>query len=109
LAGVPNIKGFRSGRDFAAWLGLVPRQNSSGGKERLGAITKMGDRTIRRLLVVGAMSTIRWSRRKENFADSWLGRIIARKPVKLAAVALANKMARIIWAVMTREEAYRAV
>jgi transposase len=108
LAGVPNIKGFRSGRDFAAWLGLVPRQNSSGGKERLGAITKMGDRTIRRLLVVGAMSTIRWSRRKENFADSWLGRIIARKPVKLAAVALANKMARIIWAVMTREEAYRA-
>jgi transposase len=108
LAGVPDINGFRSGRDFAAWLGLVPRQNSSGGKERLGHITKMGDRTIRRLLVVGAMSTIRWSRGRENFADSWLGRIIARKPVKLAAVALANKMARIIWAVMTREEAYRA-
>jgi transposase len=108
LAGVPDINGFRSGRDFAAWLGLVPRQNSSGGKERLGHITKMGDRTIRRLLVVGAMSTIRSSRGRENFADSWLGRIIARKPVKLAAVALANKMARIIWAVMTRGEAYRA-
>ena len=107
LAGVPNIRGFRSGRDFAAWLGLVPRQNSSGGKERLGRITKMGDRTIRRLLVIGAMSTIRWSRSKQNFAESWLGRIIARKPIKLAAVALANKMARIIWAVMTREETYR--
>ena len=108
LAGVPDIRGFKSGRDFAAWLGLVPRQNSSGGKERLGRITKMGDRTIRRLLVIGAMSTIRWSRSKENFADSWLGRIIARKPIKLAAVALANKMARIVWAVMTREETYRA-
>ncbi|HEV7328076.1 MAG TPA: IS110 family transposase [Bosea sp. (in: a-proteobacteria)] len=108
LAGVPDIRGFKSGRDFAAWLGLVPRQNSSGGKERLGRITKMGDRTIRRLLVIGAMSTIRWSRSKENFAESWLGRIIARKPVKLAAVALANKMARIIWAVMTRQETYRA-
>ncbi|MGO4741250.1 IS110 family transposase [Bosea sp. 2KB_26] len=108
LAGVPDIRGFKSGRDFAAWLGLVPRQNSSGGKERLGRITKMGDRTIRRLLVIGAMSTIRWSRSKESFAESWLGRIIARKPVKLAAVALANKMARIIWAVMTRQETYRA-
>jgi transposase len=107
LAGVPDINGFRSGRDFAAWLGLVPRQNSSGGKERLGRITKMGDRTIRRLLVVGAMSTIRWSRGKKNFAESWLGRIIARKPIKLAAIALANKMARIIWAVMTRGEEYR--
>ncbi|MEO5325197.1 IS110 family transposase [Mesorhizobium sp. CC13] len=107
LAGVPDIRGFRSGRDFAAWLGLVPRQNSSGGKERLGRITKMGDRTIRRLLVIGAMSTIRWSRSRQNFAQSWLGRIIARKPIKLAAVALANKMARIIWAVMTREETYR--
>jgi transposase len=63
----------------------------------------MGDRTIRRLLVIGAMSTIRWSRGKQNFGQSWLGRIIARKPIKLAAVALANKMARIIWAAMTRE------
>ncbi len=107
LAGVPNISGFRSGRDFAAWLGLVPRQNSSGGKERLGRITKMGDRTIRRLLVIGAMSTIRWSRSKQNFAQTWLGRIIARKPINLAAVALENKMARIMWAVMTREETYR--
>ncbi|MBR1003995.1 transposase [Bradyrhizobium liaoningense] len=81
----------------------MPRQNSSGGKERLGSITKMGDRTIRRLLVIGAMSTTLWSRGKQNFAQSWLGRIIARKPIKLAAVALANKLARVIWAVMTRE------
>jgi transposase len=108
LAGVPDIHGFRSARDFAAWLGLVPKQNSSGGKERLGRITKMGDRTIRRLLVIGAMATIRWSRRKEGFEESWLGRLIAKKPIKLAAVALANKTARIIWAVMTRKETFRA-
>jgi transposase len=107
LAGVPDIRGFRSGRDFAAWLGLVPRQNSSGGKERLGRITKMGDRTIRRLLVTGALSIIRWSRPKPEFQGSWLGKLIARKPLKLAAVALANKMARIAWALLTRGEVYR--
>ena len=98
LAGAPDMAGFRSGRNFAAWLGLVPRQTSSGGKERLGGITKMGDRSIRRLLITGALSIIRWRRRDEGFAESWLGRIIARKPLKLAAVALANKMARIAWA-----------
>ncbi len=108
VATVQETSAFANGREFAAFLGLTPRQNSSGGKERLGRITKMGDRTLRRLLVIGAMSTIRWSRSKENFADSWLGQIIARKPIKLAAVALANKMARIVWAVMTREETYRA-
>lgn len=107
LAGVPHIRGFRSGRHFAAWLGLVPRQNSSGGKERLGRITKMGDRTIRRLLVTGALSVIRWSRRKPDFAGSWLQKLIGRKPLKVAAVALANKMARIIWAVLTRDEMYK--
>jgi transposase len=108
LAGVPDINGFRSGRDFAAWLGLVPRQTSSGGKERLGRITKMGDRTLRRLLVTGALSVIRWGRRKPDFAERWIGRLVARKPLKLAAVALANKMARIVWAVLTRGEDYRA-
>jgi transposase len=108
LAGVPDINGFRSGRDFAAWLGLVPRQTSSGGKERLGRITKMGDRTLRRLLVTGALSVIRWGRQREDFADRWIGRLVARKPLKLAAVALANKMARIVWAVLTRGEVYRA-
>jgi transposase len=107
IAGVPNIHGFRSGRDFAAWLGLVPRQDSSGGKERLGGITKMGDRTIRRLLVRGALSAIRWGRREPGFSESWIGRLIARKPIKLAAVALANKMARIAWALLTRGEVYR--
>jgi transposase len=107
LAGVPDIGGFRSGRDFGAWLGLVPRQSSSGGKERLGRITKMGDRTIRRLLVTGALSVIRWARAKPGFAEGWLGRLVARKPLKLAAVALANKTARIIWAVLSRGEAYR--
>jgi transposase len=107
IAGVPNIQGFRSGRDFAAWLGLVPRQNSSGGKERLGRITKMGDRTIRRLLVTGALSAIRWGRREPGFSESWIGRLIARKPIKLAAVALANKMARIAWALLTHGEVYR--
>ena len=108
LAGVPDIRGFRSGRDFGAWLGLVPRQNSSGGKEKLGRITKMGDRTIRRLLVTGALAVIRWARAKEDFAATWLGRLIGRKPLKLAAVALANKTARIVWAMLSRGEAYRA-
>jgi transposase len=107
LAGVPDIHGFRSGRDFAAWLGLVPRQNSSGGKDRLGRITKMGDRTIRRLLVTGALSVIRWNRPKPEFKISWLGQLIARKPLKLAAVALANKTARIVWALLTRGAVYR--
>jgi transposase len=108
LAGVPDIRGFRSGRDFGAWLGLVPRQNSSGGKDRLGRITKMGDRTIRRLLVTGALAVIRWARAKEGFAETWLGRLVGRKPLKLAAVALANKTARIVWAMLSRGEAYRA-
>jgi transposase len=85
----------------------VPRQSSSGGKERLGRITKMGDRTVRCLLVTGALSVIRWGRRKAGFAEGWLGRLIARKPLKLAAVALANNTARIVWAVLTRGEVYR--
>ena len=108
LAGVPDAGNFRSARDFSAWLGLVPRQNSSGGKARLGRITKMGDRSIRRLLVIGAMSVIRWGRRKPDFADTWLGKMMARKPIKVAAVALANKTARIIWAMLARGEDYRA-
>lgn len=107
LASVPDMSGFRSGRDFAAWLGLVPRQTSSGGRERLGHVTKMGDRTIRRLLISGAMTVIRWERRKQGFEKTCLGRIVGRKPLKLAAVALANKLARIIWAVLTRGEVYR--
>jgi transposase len=106
-ATVPDATQFRSGRDFAAWLGLVPRQHSSGGKTRLGGTTKMGDRYIRRLLISGAMSAIHRRKRGPDFATSWLGRLLQRKPVRLVAVALANKMARIAWALMARGETYR--
>ncbi len=106
-ATVPDATLFRSGRDFAAWLGLVPRQHSSGGKTRLGRMTKMGDRYIRRLLISGAMSAIHRCKRGPAFAQSWLGRMLARKPVRLVAVALANKMARIAWALLARNETYR--
>jgi len=107
MAFAPDLGTFASGRNFAAWLGLVPRQRSTGGKARLGSMSKMGQSDIRKLLVVGAMSRIRWIVRKGVLPDNWLGRLMARKPRMVAAVALANKMARIIWAMMTREENYR--
>lgn len=107
LAFAPDLHAFKSGRNFAAWLGLVPRQHSTGGKTRLGGVSKMGQTDIRRLLVVGAMSIIRWIVRKGTFPDNWLGHMLGRKPRMVAAVALANKMARIIWAMMTREQNYR--
>ncbi len=106
LAFAPDLHTFKSGRNFAAWLGLVPRQHSTGGKPRLGGVSKMGQTDIRRLLVVGAMSIIRWIVRKGVFPDNWLGHMLGRKPRMVAAVALANKMARIIWAMMTREQNY---
>ncbi|NTB97144.1 IS110 family transposase, partial [Agrobacterium tumefaciens] len=106
LAFAPDLHTFKSGRNFAAWLGLVPRQHSTGGKTRLGGVSKMGQTDIRRLLVVGAMSIIRWIVRKGVFPDNWLGHMLGRKPRMVAAVALANKMARIIWAMMTREQNY---
>ena len=90
-----------------AWLGLVPRQHSTGGKTRLGSVSKMGQTDIRRLLIVGAMSLIRWIVRKGVLPDNWLGHILGRKPRMVAAVALANQMARIIWAMMTREQNHR--
>jgi transposase len=99
---------FTSGRQFAAWLGLVPRQNSSGGKERLGAISKMGDRYLRTLLVVGATSVIRYARSKNAAGAQWINALLARRSARLVSVALANKTARIIWAVLARGEAYRA-
>jgi transposase len=105
----PPMETFSRGRDFAAWLGLVPRQHSSGGKDRLGKTTRMGERSLRRLLVIGAAGVVRWSVRKPPRPDSWLGRMLARKPRKLVAVALAGKMARIIWALITKEENYRAL
>jgi transposase len=107
-ATVLNARAFRSGRQFAAWLGLVPRQNSSGGKERLGGISKMGDRYLRHLLVVGATAVVRYTRRKATTISIWANRLLDRKPARLVTVAVANKMARIAWAVMAREENYRA-
>ena len=92
----PPMESFGCGRDFAAWVGLTPRQHSTAGK--LGRITKMGQRDLRQLLVLGATSVLRHMRKREELDDPWLRRMIAEKPPKLVAVALANKMARIIWA-----------
>ena len=103
----PPMENFKCGRDFAAWLGLVPRQFSSGGKERLGRISKAGQADIRRLLIIGAMSRLNWLGRKSIPDGSWLARMIARKPRMLVATALANKMARMIWAMLTKNEDYR--
>lgn len=107
-ATVTDPSHFKSGRQFAAWLGLVPRQNSTGGKERLGRISKMGDRYIRRLLVVGATALIRFARNRSTPLAAWADALLAHRPARLVSVALANKMARIAWAVLLRGEAYRA-
>lgn len=103
----PPMESFGCGRDFAAWLGLVPRQFSSGGKERLGRVSKAGQSDIRRLLIIGAMSRLNWLGQKSIREGSWLARIAARKPRMLVAIALANKMARTIWALLTKHEDYR--
>ena len=107
-AAVTDPGQFRSGRQFAAWLGLTPLQNSSGGKEKLGRISKMGDKYLRKLLVIGATSLVRRARHKPENADPRLVDLLARKPVRVATVAMANKMARIVWAIMTRGEIYQA-
>jgi transposase len=98
---------FGSGRQFAAWLGLTPRANSSGGRERQAGITKQGDGYLRRLLVVGATDVIR-AGRKTSQIQRWLAQLLERKRPKVAAVALANRIARIVWAVLVRGETYRA-
>jgi transposase len=98
---------FASGRHFAAWLGLTPKEHSTGGKQRMGKISKAGNERLRQLLFVGAMSVIRFAKPGSKSASVWLLQLLERKPRKLAAVALANKMARIIWAMMSRGEAYR--
>lgn len=103
----PAMESFRCGRDFAAWLGLVPRQFSSGGKERLGRVSKAGQADIRRLLIIGAMARVSWASRKPPVQGSWLARMLAKKPRMLVAIALANKMARKIWAMLTKQEEYR--
>ena len=106
-ATIADPKAFRTGRDFAAWIGLVPRQNSTGGKERLGSISKQGDRYLRRLLVIGATSVIN-SARARPYQYPWVIELLGRRPTKVVAVALANKMARIAWAVLAKGERYRA-
>jgi transposase len=98
---------FASGRHFAAWLGLTPKEHSTGGKQRMGKISKAGNERLRQLLFVGAMSVIRFAKPGSKSASAWLLQLLERKPRKLAAVALANKMARIIWAMMSRKKAYR--
>lgn len=108
VATVTDASLFKSGRQLAAWLGLVPRQNSSGGKERLGRISKQGDPYIRRLLVVGAHAVLRFSRKGKAAPTSWATELLARKPYTVVAVALANKMARIVWALMTTGEKFEA-
>lgn len=103
----PDMSSFKRGRDFAAWLGLVPRQHSSAGKERLGRVSKTGQSDIRRLLIIGAMSRLNWLGRKSIIKGSWLAQMLARKPRMLVAIALANKMARALWAMLTKNENYR--
>jgi len=106
-ASVPDPTAFKNGRQMAAWLGLVPRQNSTGGKDRLSRITKAGDSYIRRLLVIGATSIVRYARGKAPGCGEWLKALLERKSARLASVALANKMARIAWSVLNRGEVYR--
>lgn len=98
---------FRSGRQFAAWLGLTPQQQSTGGKTRLGSISKQGDRYLRRLLVVGATAVMRHAKRNPTPMTDWVNGLLEKKPFRLVSVALANKLARIAWAVLTRGEIYR--
>lgn len=103
----PTLSVFKRSRDFAAWLGLVPRQHSSGGKQILGRTSKMGQRDIRRLLIIGAMSIIRWASKKAPIHGTWLHAMLLRKPRMVVAIALANKMARSLWAMQTKKEDYR--
>lgn len=106
VASVANLTVFRTGRDLAAWIGLVPKQNSSGGKDRLGSITRAGNRYLGQMLVVGAMAVIRYAER-HGTRRPWLVQLLSQRPAKVAAVALANKNARMIWALMTSGERYR--
>ena len=106
-ASVTDPSAFRSGREFAAFLGLVPRQNSSGGMDRLGRISKMGDGYLRKLLVVGATSVVRRARTHDLAAAPWIRALLERRPARLVTVAMANKTARIVWALLSRGDVYR--
>ena len=107
VASVADPKAFRSGRDFSAWIGLVPKQHSSGGKERLGSISKQGDRYLRSLFTAGALAVIRSAKIHGTKHRPWLTALLARRPTKVAAIALANKMARMAWAMMAKGERYK--
>src|SRR6185369_5576546 len=104
---VTDPKAFRSGRDFAAWIGIVPRQDSTGGKQKLGPISKQGDQYLRRILIVGAHAVLRRARQQPE-KYPWLTQLLARRPFKVVAVALANKMARVAWALLAKGGTYRA-
>nr|WP_249804634.1 IS110 family transposase [Bradyrhizobium sp. 23] len=104
----PPIETFAKGRDFAAWLGLTPLQKSTGGKQKLGATSKMGERTLRRLLIIGSSAVVQQASKRGAPKGSWLERMLTRKPRMLVTVALANKMARIVWALLVKRENYRA-
>jgi transposase len=107
VASIPDPKVFRSGRDFSAWIGLVPKQNSSGGKDKLGNITKRGDRYLRSLFTTGALAVIRYAKIHGTGHRPWLTGLSARRPTNVAAIALANKLARMAWAMMARSDRYR--
>ena len=107
VAEIGDWREFRSGRNLAAWIGLVPRQHSTGGKDKLGSITKQGNRYLRWLLVTGAMAVIRYAKKYGTERRPWLARLMERRHTKVAAVALANKMARMAWAIMVRRERYK--
>lgn len=106
IASIGDGHQFRNGREFAAWLGLTPANKSSGGKEKLGRITKIGDQYLRSLLVVGMTSLVRQTKSHPERASKWLTSLLERKPARVATVAMANKTARIVWAVLTRNEPY---
>jgi transposase len=107
VASIGDPRAFRSGRDFSAWVGLVPKQNSSGGKDRLGSISKQGDRYLRSLFTAGALAVIRYAKIRGTGHRPWLAGLLARRPTKVAAIALANKLARMAWAMMAKGERYQ--
>src|SRR4029450_12081574 len=106
-ATVPDPKAFQAGRNFSAWIGLVPKQHSSGGRDKLGNISKRGDRYLRSLFTAGALAALRYAKIHGPQRRPWLSALLARRPTKVAAIALANKIARMAWAMMARSERYK--